>query len=154
MPSDPTRRLAELGLVLPAPGRPVGSYSPAVVAGPHVWVSGQCVLRDGAAVTPGTVDADLDVPTAQGLARQATLQGLAAMAAAVGGLDRIERVARVGVFVASSPGFVRQHEVANGATDLLIQLFPDAERPARISVGVASLPLNSPVEVELLAVRA
>ncbi|HZY69485.1 MAG TPA: RidA family protein [Thermoplasmata archaeon] len=154
MPSEVTRRLAELGLVLPPAARPVGSYSPAVAAGPHVWVSGQCVVHDGVAVNPGTVDEELDIPTAQRLARQATLQGLSAIAATVGGLDRIQRIARVGVFVASSPGFVRQHEVANGASDLIVELFPDESRPARVSVGVAALPLNAPVEVELLAVRA
>lgn len=137
--------------MLPPPPRPAGSYAPVVVAGSLAWVAGQVVVRDGTAVHAGRVDADVTIPEAQGVARQAALQGLSALQAALGDLDRLERVVRVGVFVASSPGFTRQHEVANGATDLLAELLGEAGRPARAAVGVAALPLNAPVEVELVA---
>ena len=144
-------RLRALGIALPSPPRPAGSYAPVVVAGGLAWVAGQVVVREGTAVHPGRVDADVTISEAQGIARQAALQGLSALQAALGDLDRLERVVRVGVFVASSPGFARQHEVANGATDLLAELLGEAGRPARAAVGVAALPLNAPVEVELVA---
>ncbi len=148
--TDVGGRLRELGITLPPPPRPAGSYTPVIVDGGLAWVSGQIVVEGGAAAGAGLVDRDVPVATAQDLARRATLQGLAALADAIGGVERIRRVLRVGVFVASSPGFVRAHEVANGSTDLLIALFGEAGRPARAAVGVAGLPLNAPVEVELL----
>ncbi|MFZ0700152.1 MAG: RidA family protein [Thermoplasmata archaeon] len=150
MPSV-TERLHELGIELPPPPKPVGSYMPVVVDGSIAWVSGQIVAEAGAAVHPGLVDRDVSAEIAKELARRATLQALSALAASLGSLDRVRRIVRVVVFVASSPGFVRQHEVGNGATDLLVQLFGEAARPARVSVGVAALPLNGPVEVEIVA---
>lgn len=111
-------------------------------------VAGQIVLENGAIVHPGLVDRDVPADAARALARRASLQALSALEAELGSIDRIERFLRVAVYVASSPGFVRQHEVANGATDLLVELFGDAGRPARLAVGVAGLPLNAPVEVE------
>ena len=99
---------------------------------------------------PGLVDRDVPVDVARELARRGGLQALSALAAELGSLDRVRRFLRVTVYVASSPGFGRQHEVANGATDLFVQLFGDAGRPARAAVGVAGLPLNAPVEVECL----
>ena len=142
--------MAELGIHLPPPAETKGSYSPAVVDHGRAYVSGQIVTEGGAAVHPGRVDRDLPVEVAKGLARQATLQALSALAAKVGTIDRIARVLRVGVYVASSEGFYRQHEVGNGATDLLIEIFGEAGRGTRVSMGVVSLPLNAPVEVELL----
>jgi enamine deaminase RidA (YjgF/YER057c/UK114 family) len=113
------------------------------------WVSGQIVTQDGKVVSPGTVDAQVSAENAKQLARRATLQALSALAQALGSIDRVSRIVRVGVYVASSPGFFRQHEVANGATELLIEIFGEDGRPARASVGVPSLPLNAPIEVEL-----
>ncbi len=150
MPSV-TERLRELGIVLPPPPKPVGSYTPVVTEGHVAWVSGQIVVEAGAVVHPGLVDRDVPPDLAKDLARRATLQALSALAQALGSLDRVRRILRVVVFVASSPGFARQHEVANGATDLLVQLMGEAGRPARIAVGVAGLPLNGPVEVEVIA---
>lgn len=150
MPKSPTERLGELGLTLPPPPGPAGSYSPALVEDNRAWVSGQIASRDGAILHPGKVDSDVDLVTARHVARLATLQGLSALGAALGSIDRVRRVLRVGVYVASSPGFTRQHEVGNGATELLIELFDEAGRPARASMGVTGLPLNAPVEVELL----
>lgn len=115
------------------------------------FVSGQIVTDSDGVTRPGLVDRDLTAEEAGELARRATLQGLSALAAALGSLDQVARILRVGVFVASSPGFARQHEVANGATDLLVEVFGEAGRPARAAVGVPALPLNAPVEVEILA---
>lgn len=150
MAPTPTEQLRALGLALPPLPEPKGSYAPAVRDGALVYVSGQIPL-DGAAVrSPGRVDADVPVATAQELARAATLQGLAAAAAVAGGLDRIRRAVRVAVYVASSDGFTRQHEVGNGSTELLNALFGADQKPARVSLGAVRLPLDAPVEVELL----
>jgi enamine deaminase RidA (YjgF/YER057c/UK114 family) len=150
MPPTPTERLRELGITLPPPPRPAGTYSPVVLEGDRAWVSGQIVTEGGSVVHPGLVDRDVPVDVARDLARRAGLQALSALAAELGSLDRVRRFLRVTVYVASSPGFGRQHEVANGATELFVQLFGDAGRPARAAVGVAGLPLNAPVEVECL----
>jgi enamine deaminase RidA (YjgF/YER057c/UK114 family) len=150
MPKRPTERLAEIGVTLPPAPTPAGSYTPALIEGDRAWVSGQIASRAGTILHPGKVDADVDLVTAREVARAATLQGLSALTEALGSLDRVRRVLRVGVYVASSPGFTRQHEVGNGATELLIEVFDEAGRPARASMGVAALPLNAPVEVELL----
>jgi enamine deaminase RidA (YjgF/YER057c/UK114 family) len=142
--------LRELGVTLPPPPKPAGTYSSVVVDDGHAWVSGQIVLQDGAILHPGLVDRDVTPDTAKEVARRATLQALSALAAAVGSIDRIRRIVRVIVYVASTPSFERQHEVANGATEILTALFGEAGRPARVAVGVAVLPLNAPVEVEMI----
>ena len=149
MPPTPSARIQELMIELPPPPSPAGAYSPVVVAGSNAWVSGQIATENGRIMHPGLVDSDVPLGLAQQLARRATLQGLSALVAALGSIDRIERVLRVGVYVASSPGFVRQHEVGNGATELLISVFGEVGRPARVSMGVTALPLGGPVEVEL-----
>jgi enamine deaminase RidA (YjgF/YER057c/UK114 family) len=146
----PSERLIALGLHLPDPPAPKGTYVPVLLEGNRAHVSGQIVTEQGVAVHPGRVGREVDLATAQEMARRATLQGLAAVVAAVGSLDRIRRAIRVGVYVATAEGFDRPHEVGNGATDLLVELFGEAGRPARVSMGVAVLPLNAPVEVELL----
>lgn len=105
-------------------------------------------------LTPGSVDRDVDVAAAQAAARHATLQALSALAHELGSLEAIRRVVRLVVYVHVAPGFHREHEVANGASDLLVELFGEAGRPARSAVGVASLPRNGPVEVELLVETA
>ncbi|HKN07165.1 MAG TPA: RidA family protein [Thermoplasmata archaeon] len=151
MVPTPSERLRELGLTLPPPPKPAGTYSPVVLDGKLAWVSGQIVTEAGNVVHPGLVDRDVSIDVARELARRAALQALSALAAELGSIDRVHGFLRVTVFVASSPGFGRQHEVANGATDLLVQVFGDAGRPARAAVGVAGLPLNAPVEVEFLA---
>jgi enamine deaminase RidA (YjgF/YER057c/UK114 family) len=148
--TGPTGRLVELGVVLPPPPTPKGTYVPVLVSGKFAFVSGQIVFEEGQIVHPGQVDRDVPVELAKDLARRAVLQALSALTASLGSLDRVRRVVRAGIFVASSDGFVRQHEVANGATDLLVEVFGEAGRPARTSVGVPSLPLNAPVEVDLV----
>jgi enamine deaminase RidA (YjgF/YER057c/UK114 family) len=146
--TTPSERLHALGIVLPPPPKPAGAYAPVVVHGKLGHVSGQIVVEQGAVVRPGRVDGDVPLDVAKDLARRATLQALSAIQDAIGSLDRVRRFLRVAVYVATSPGFEKPHEVANGATELLIELFGDAGRPARIAVGVASLPLNAAVEVE------
>jgi enamine deaminase RidA (YjgF/YER057c/UK114 family) len=151
MAPGPTERLAELGLVLPPPPKPAGTYRPVVVDGGHAWVSGQIPVVDGQMLHQGLVGRDVDVPQAKEAAERATLQALSALAAELGSLDRVRRIVRVGVYVAASGDFVRHSEVGNGATELLIRIFGEDGRPARVSMGVASLPLGAPVEVEILA---
>jgi len=144
----PSERLRSLGLELPPPPKPAGAYSPVTVHDHLAWVSGQIVTEAGVVVHPGLVDRDVSVDAARDLARRATLQALSALQASLGSIDRIHRFLRVVVYVATSPGFYRPHEVANGATELLVDLFGEESRPARVTVGVASLPLNAPVEAE------
>ncbi|HKS59725.1 MAG TPA: RidA family protein [Thermoplasmata archaeon] len=151
MGAGPAERLRSLGLELPAPPKPAGSYAPVVQTDGMAWVSGQIAVREGQVLHPGLVGRDVDIPTAQQVARIATLQALSALHATLGSLDRVRQILRVTVYVASAPGFDRQHEVANGATELLIAVFGEAGRPTRVSVGVVALPLNAPLEVELLA---
>ena len=151
MPPTVTQRLDALGIELPPPPPPAGAYSPVVVHAGFAWVSGQIVFENGKVVSPGWVDRDVSVDAAKRLARGATLQALSALRAALGSLDRIERFVRVAVYVATSPGFDRPHEVANGSTELLIELFGENGRPARTTVGMASLPLGAAVEVEFQA---
>jgi enamine deaminase RidA (YjgF/YER057c/UK114 family) len=151
MSPTPSESLKELGLTLVPPPKPAGAYSHVVVDGQHVWVSGQIALQDGKPVSPGLVDRDVPVDVAKELARRAALQALNALAGALGSIDRVKGILRVTVYVASVPGFGRQPEVANGATELFIQIFGEAGRPARAAIGVAALPFNVPVEVECLA---
>ena len=149
--ATPDERLAELGVTLPEPPAAVAAYVPAVVHGGLVWVSGQVPFRDGALPRVGLVGRDISVEDAAEEARYCAINALAQLKAAVGSLDRIERIVKMTVFVASSPGFHAQPLVANGASELLQAVFGDDGRHARSAVGVAELPLGSPVEVELVA---
>jgi enamine deaminase RidA (YjgF/YER057c/UK114 family) len=142
-------RIAAAGLVLPPPPRPVGSYVPVAVAGSLAWVAGQIVTEGGRAAPAGRVGESLDVPAAQAVARRCALQAVSALTARLGSVDRVRRVVRLGVYVAGAPGFDRAHEVANGASDLLVEVFGEAGRGARVALTVAALPLGAPVEVEL-----
>lgn len=149
-----SRRLAELGITLPPVPRPVAAYVPAVRVGGLVFSSGQLPFLDGALVATGRVGSVLDEAGAAEAARIATLNGLAAVAAVAGGIDEIERVVKVTVFVASTHDFHAQPAVANGASHLIGEIFGDSGAHARSAVGVAALPLDAAVEVELVvAVR-
>lgn len=143
-------RLAELGLTLPPVAAPAGAYVPAVVAGSLVHTAGQLPFVDGTLPATGKVGSSLAQDAAAGLARIAALNALAAAESAIGSLDRVTRVVKVVVFVASDPAFTAQPQVANGASELLGEVFGEAGRHARSAVGVAVLPLDSPVEVELV----
>ena len=149
--STPEARLAALGLVLPPVTAPVAAYVPAVRTGSHVYVAGQLPMAEGKLLATGKVGAEISAGEAARLARTCALNGLAAAASAAGGLQAIRRVVKVTGFVASSPGFTGQPQVLNGASELLLEVLGDAGRHARSAVGVAELPLDAPVEVELIA---
>lgn len=151
---NPTKRLAELGLSLPPMSKPVANYVPAVRSGRHVFTSGQVPIREGKIVYAGKVPKDLSIDDAVKACEMAAMNGLAAIDQLIGGLDHIERVVRVCVYVNSAPGFTEQPKVANGVSDLLVKIFGDQGRHARAAVGVAELPLNAAVEVELLVEAA
>ncbi len=149
--ADILRRLQEMGLTLPVAPRPVASYVPAVRVGRLIFVSGQIPIADGALIASGRVPSQVSLSEAQAAARQCVLNGLAVVAAELGGdLDRIHRIVRLGVFIASDPGFTDQPKVANGASDLLVELLGDRGRHARAAVGSIALPLGAPVEVEMV----
>lgn len=147
-------RLDELGIELPAVAAPVAAYVPAVVHGGLVYTSGQLPFVDGALPATGKVGAEIDAADAQGYARTCALNALAAAVQAAGGIDRIAGVLRVGGFVASDPSFTGQPAVVNGASEVLGEIFGDAGKHARAAVGVASLPLDTPVEVEVTFILA
>ncbi len=144
------QRLAELGRALPPIAAPAGAYLPAVVSGNLVYTAGQLPYVDGELPETGKVGAGVTLETATALAATAALNALAAAAGVIGSLDRVTRVVKILVFVASDPSFTAQPLVANGASSLLGEVFGDAGRHARSAVGVAVLPLDSPVEVELV----
>ena len=146
----PSKQLVALNLELPTVAAPVGSYVPALRSGRQVLTSGQLPLRDGKVVCTGKVPGDVSVEQAAEGAAIAVLNALAAIASIAGGLDAVFRVVRLCVYVNSSPGFTEQSKVANGASDLLGNIFGDAGRHVRSAVGVAELPLNAAVELELL----
>jgi enamine deaminase RidA (YjgF/YER057c/UK114 family) len=143
-------RLAELGLTLPDVPAPVAAYTPAVRTGDLVFTSGQVPTVDGKVVATGKVGAEVDAADAQEYARICALNALAAVKALVGDLDKVRRVVKVVGFVASAPDFTGQPGVINGASELFNQVFGDAGVHARSAVGVAALPLDVPVEVEIL----
>ncbi len=144
-----TERLAELGLALPEVVPPLASYVPAVRTGDLVFTSGQLPMVDGAMEHTGLVGGPVTPEQAKDLARVCALNALAAIDALVG-LDNVTRVVKVVGFVASATGFTGQPAVVNGASELLGEVFGDAGRHARSAVGVAALPLDAPVEVELV----
>jgi enamine deaminase RidA (YjgF/YER057c/UK114 family) len=147
--TDPYARLTELGLELPTVVPPVAAYVPALQSGRHVYVSGQLPMVDGKLPTVGKVGAEVTADEAKELAGRCALNALAAIDALVG-LDRVVRVVKVLGFVASASGFTDQSTVINGASELFGAVFGDAGRHARSAVGVAELPLGTPVEVEVI----
>jgi enamine deaminase RidA (YjgF/YER057c/UK114 family) len=149
--ADPAARLAALGLTLPEVVPPLAAYVPAVRSGGHVYTSGQLPMVDGKLLATGKVGAEVEVAAASALARVCALNALAAAAAVAGGLAGIRRIVKVTGFVASAPDFTAQAQVVNGASELLLEVFGEAGRHARSAVGMAVLPLDAPVEIELIA---
>lgn len=143
-------KLIAAGFKLPEPAKPVAAYIPSRRAGNLLYISGQVPFRDGQLIAKGSVPDTVSIETAQECARQCVLNGLAAVKAAAGSLDAVKQVVRVGVFVCCPAGFTEQPKVANGASELLVQVFGDAGRHARAAVGSIALPLGAPVEVEFL----
>jgi enamine deaminase RidA (YjgF/YER057c/UK114 family) len=146
----PEARLAALSLALPSLAAPVGAYLPAVRSGALVWTSGQLPLVDGTLLATGKVGAEVPADVAKDLARICTLNALAAVKAEVGDLASVRRVVKVVGFVASSPDFTGQPGVINGASELLGAVFGEVGTHARSAVGVSVLPMDAPVEVELV----
>jgi enamine deaminase RidA (YjgF/YER057c/UK114 family) len=143
-------RLAELGLELPAVATPAGAYVPAIISGNLVFTAGQIPLVDGKLMATGKVGAEIDADFAKQIAARCALNGLAAVKSVLGDLDRVVRVVKVVGFVASTPDFTGQPGVINGASELLGEVFGEPGIHARSAVGVAVLPLDAPVEVELI----
>jgi enamine deaminase RidA (YjgF/YER057c/UK114 family) len=143
--------LTELGLTLPKVAAPVGAYVPALKHNDTIMLSGQIPMQDGQLMHKGKVGpGGRSLEDAQSAARICTLNAVAAAADLAGGVDNLARVLKVVVYVASAPGFTDQHKVANGASDLVAEIFGEAGRHARAAVGVAELPLDSTVEIDIL----
>lgn len=142
--------LARLGLTLPPAPKPVASYVPVRRSGSLLFVSGQLPIRDGTMLAVGPVPSAVTVDAAAHAARRCVLNALAAVKAEIGDLSLVRDVVRVGVFVQSDSGFGGQPEVANGASDLLTEIFGENGRHARAAVGVNALPRNASVEVEFV----
>jgi len=148
-------RLAELGIKLPEPAAPVASYVPAVEAGGLLFISGQLPFRADGSLITGRLGEDLDIAHGHEAAERCAVMLLAQMKKALGSLDRVDRIVKLGVFVASERHFTDQPKVANGASELMERLFGEAGRHARSAVGVPILPLGAAVEVDaIVAIKA
>lgn len=145
-----TARLQELGYKIPTVAKPLAAYIPAIRVGDQVWTSGQLPLVDGNLAYRGKVGAELTVDDGVKAARQCVLNAIAAAGLAAGGIDNIVRVLKMTVFVASAPDFHQQPKVGNGASELLAMVFGSEGQHARSAVGVAVLPMDAPVEIELV----
>lgn len=143
-------KLVELGITLPPPPKPVATYIPAVLTGQLLFLSGVVPFRDGKLVLEGKLGKDLTVEQGYEAARIALLNALAIVRSELGSLDRVAKVVRLIGYVASAEGFIQQPAVINGASDLLVRIFGEAGRHARAAVGAAGLPLDAPVELELI----
>ena len=148
-------RLAELGITLPQPTAPVAAYVPAVESGGMLHVSGQISFAEDGSLITGRLGEDVDLDSGIAAARRCGIMILAQIKAAVGSLDRVERIVKLGVFVNSTPAFTDHPKVANGASELMQDVFGDAGKHARAAVGVAALPLGVAVEVDaIVALRS
>jgi enamine deaminase RidA (YjgF/YER057c/UK114 family) len=148
--TTPEERIAELGLTLPEVVPPLAAYQPAARSGDLVFTAGQLPARDGAMLATGKLGDAVSAEEGYECARQCAINALAAIKAEIGELSAIKRVVKAVVFVASTPDFTGQPQVANGASEFLGEVFGDAGKHARSAVGVAVLPLDVPVEVELV----
>jgi enamine deaminase RidA (YjgF/YER057c/UK114 family) len=143
-------RLKDLGLNLPDPPKPVANYVPAVRTGDLLFLSGVLPSRDGQLVMTGKLGEHLTVDEGVEAARIAVLNGLSIIRSVAGSLDHVKQIVKMAGYIASAPGFTDQPRVLNGASDLLVSLFGDAGRHARVAVGAAELPRRAPVEIELI----
>ncbi len=144
------QKLTELGLALPAPPKPVATYIPAVLAGELLFLSGVIPFRDGKLVFVGKLGRELTVEQGYEAAGIALLNALSIIRQELGTLDRVRKIVRMTGHVASADGFVQHPAVINGASDLLVRIFGEAGKHARVALGAAELPLNAPVEIELI----
>ena len=148
--STPEERMAELGITLPQVAAPVAAYVPAVRTGSYVYTSGQLPMVDGSLAATGKVGLDITPEQGKDLARTCALNALAAVRAEIGDLTKVRRVVKITGYVASDPSFTGQPGVVNGASELLGEVFGDAGQHARAAVGVSVLPLDAPVEVDMV----
>jgi enamine deaminase RidA (YjgF/YER057c/UK114 family) len=146
----PQARLAELGIILPAAAAPAANYVPSVIAGGLLHISGQIPFGPDGKPFQGRLGETMDAAQGAALARLCAINLIAQMQAALGSLDRVERIVKLGVFVSSTPDFTQQPEVGNGASDLMVAVFGDAGRHARSAVGVAVLPRGVGVEIDAI----
>ncbi len=144
------QKLTQLGLELPAPPKPVANYVPVVRVGDLLFLSGVLPSRDGQLIMTGKLGQNLSIDQGMEAARVAVLNGLSIIRQEAGSLDRVKRIIKMVGHIASAPGFTDQPQVLNGASDLLVLLFGDAGRHARVAVGAAELPRQAPVEIELI----
>ena len=143
-------KLNELSIKLPTPPSPAGSYIPVVTTGNLAFVSGQIPMKDGNVIFQGKVPENQSVDSARDAAKICIINGLAQLKADLGSLDRIVKFVRISGFVNSNSDFIEQPKVINAASDLLVEIFGDMAKHSRIAVGVASLPLNSTVEIDMV----
>ena len=143
-------RLKELSIEIPIPPSPAGSYIPIVTTGNLAFVSGQIPMKEGKVVFEGKVPETQSVDAARDAAKICIINGLAQLKANLGSLDKITKFVRISGFVNSSPNFAEQPKVINAASDLLVEIFGDMAKHSRIAVGVANLPLNSTVEIDMI----
>jgi enamine deaminase RidA (YjgF/YER057c/UK114 family) len=144
------KKLNELGLTLPAPPKPVANYVPVVRVGDLLFLSGVLPSRDGQLIMTGKLGQELSIEQGREASRIAVLNGLSIIRSEAGSLDRVKRIVKMVGHIASAPGFTDQPQVLNGASDLLVSVFGDAGRHARVAIGAAELPRQAPVEIELI----
>ena len=143
-------RLKQLSIEIPTPPNPAGSYIPVVTTGNLAFVSGQIPMKDGKVIVEGKVPEKQSLDSAREAAKICIINGLAQLKANLGSLDKITKFVRISGFVNSSPDFTEQPKVINAASDLLVEIFGDMAKHSRIAVGVANLPLNSTVEIDMI----
>jgi len=149
--SEIEKKLAEMGVEIPEMTAPVASYVPFVETGGLVFISGALPLAGGKLLASGRVGEDVSLEEAQAAARQCAVNALGSLKAVAGALDKVERIIKLEGYVASAPSFTDQHLVMNAASDLIVEVFGEAGKHARIAVGVASLPLGAAVELAVVA---
>ncbi len=143
-------RISELGIELPPAPAPVGAYVPYVISGSLMFISGQIPIKDGAMIYEGKVPGEVSIEQGRECAALCFLNAVAQAKAALGDLERVERIVRMSGYVTSSEDFTAQPLVVNGASDLAVEIFGEAGRHARVAVGVAELPMGAPVELEVI----
>tara|TARA_Y100000590_G_C15062273_1_gene766791 strand:- start:42 stop:500 length:459 start_codon:yes stop_codon:yes gene_type:complete len=143
-------KLIELGIEIPTPPSPAGSYIPVVITGNLAFVSGQIPMKEGKVMFEGKVPDEQSVDSARNAAKICIINGLAQLKTSLGSLDKIKKFVRISGFVNSNPNFTEQPKVINAASDLLVEIFGDMAKHSRIAVGVTSLPLNSTVEIDMI----
>ncbi|HKU33337.1 MAG TPA: RidA family protein [Candidatus Nitrosotalea sp.] len=144
-------KIASLNILLPVPPKPAGSYIPVTRTGNLVFVSGQIPVKEGKVEFQGKVPTDVSIETAQQAAKLCVINVLAQLRAEIGSLDKVSKIVRVSGFVNSASDFYEQPKIINAASDLLFEIFGEKGKHSRIAVGVASLPLNSTVEIDMIA---